>query len=122
MVAERLEVRPLIVGVTMLGTITAADFQPLQGKECTFEATSALSVKLTVEQITSRPDCQVPGAGEAREPFGVLLSGQQAEVDFTSATGVLRLGDGATLEGVYINRVLPPMGGDPRPWYQLVFN
>ncbi|KIN16324.1 hypothetical protein E0L35_19560 [Halomonas sp. ATBC28] len=106
----------------MLGTITAADFQPLQGKECTFEATSALSVKLTVEQITSRPDCQVPGADEAREPFGVLLSGQQDEVDFTSATGVLRLGDGATLEGVYINRVLPPMGGDPRPWYQLVFN
>ena len=70
----------------MLGTITAADFQPLQGKECTFEATSALSVKLTVEQITSRPDCQVPGAGEAREPFGVLLSGQQDEVGFTSAT------------------------------------
>lgn len=107
----------------MLGTITVADFQPLQGKVCFFETTTpALSVRLTVEQVTSRPDCQMPGAGEAREPFCVLLSGQQDEADFTSATGVLRLGNGATLEGVYINRVLPPMGGDPRPWYQLVFN
>ncbi|MBS3667219.1 DUF6916 family protein [Vreelandella boliviensis] len=107
----------------MLGTITAADFQPLQGQVCIFETTPpALSVSLTVEQVTSRPDCQVPGTDGAREPFGVLLSGQQDEVDFTSATGVLRLGDEATLEGVYINRVLPPIGGDPRPWYQLVFN
>lgn len=107
----------------MLGTITAADFQLLQGKVCIFEtANPTLSVRLTVEQVTSRPDCQVPGTDEARQPFGVLMFGQQDEVDFTSATGVLRLGDGATLEGVYINRVLPPMGGDPRPWYQLVFN
>lgn len=106
----------------MLGTITAADFQPLQGKVCVFEATPTLSIQLTVEQVESRPDCQVPGSGEAREPFCVLLSGQQDEADFTSATGVLRLGEGATMEGVYINRVLPPMGGNPRPWYQLVFN
>ncbi|OWV29187.1 hypothetical protein [Halomonas campaniensis] len=106
----------------MLGTITAADFQPLQGKVCVFEATPTLSMQLTVEQVTSRPDCLVPGSVEVREPFCVLLSGQQNETSVTSATGVLRLGDEATLEGVYINRVLPPMGGVPRPWYQLVFN
>ncbi|MCL7930206.1 DUF6916 family protein [Halomonas llamarensis] len=106
----------------MLGTITAADFQPLQGKACVFEATPTLSVQLTVEQVKSRPECQVPGSCKAREPFRVLLSGQQDEADFTSATGVLRLGDGAAMEGVYINRVLPPVGDNLRPWYQLVFN
>ncbi|MDN3524517.1 hypothetical protein QWY79_04480 [Halomonas sabkhae] len=106
----------------MLNTVTAADFEPLLGQDCVLDLTSELSVRLSVEQVHSRPECRMPGGEEMRTPFHVLLAGKETEPAFHEATATLHVSDGAVLEGVYLCRVMSPTGEAERPWYQLVFN
>lgn len=106
----------------MLHTVTAADFEPLLGQDCVLDLTSELSVRLSVEQVHSRPECRMPGREEMRTPFHVLLAGKNTEPAFHEATATLHVADGKVLESVYISRTMPPAGEAQRPWYQLVFN
>ncbi|MBB3139670.1 DUF6916 family protein [Halomonas organivorans] len=106
----------------MLNTVTAADFEPLLGQDCVLDLTPELSVRLDVEQVKRRPECQVPGHEEARTPFDVLLTGREGEAAFHEAVANLHIAEGVVLESVYICRVMPPGGEMARPWYQLVFN
>lgn len=104
----------------MIETITSAYFAALVDKSCWVEAGGG-ELELAVHGVRERPHTALPGA--RRVPFGVLFRGPESPA-LTDGLCTLRVDgpEGWRLEGVFVNRVVPPPGGAPGAYYQLVVN
>ena len=104
----------------MLDSITSAHFLAVSHKSCWIETADG-DLELTIEWIKENPNATLPGA--RCTAFTVLFRGPETP-SFRDGIGNLRTDgpDGWRLEGVFLNRVMPPPGNPPGAYYQLIIN
>lgn len=105
----------------MLDTLSAADFEPLEGKRCVLVLSDQCSIEATIRRVEVKPACRSPRSNTQRMPFTVWLSAHDDQPIFDAAICSLRTGS-SSIEGVYINRFVLPEAQEDGAWYQLIFN
>lgn len=103
----------------MLDTLTSAPFAARVGRNLTVEAAEG---ELALEIIGVKENPLAAGPNSRRTPFSVMLRGPDSPC-LADGCYVLRAdGDEALrLEGVYVNRVIPPANTDGQgAFYQLI--
>ena len=103
----------------MLAQLSANDFLPWIGKTCRASA-DGLSFELVIESVDEKTHQKPPS--NVRAPFLILFKSSQ-EPSFHYGLFTLEMDDNLSIPGIYIERTLPPHGGDPNAaYYQSVFN
>jgi len=104
----------------ILDTLTSALFVAREGNTLTVEARED-ELALNVISITESP--LSAGPNSRRTPFKVLLHGPDSPSLADGCYALRADGDDAwRLEGVYLNRIIPPASTDGRgAFYQVIF-
>lgn len=98
-------------------TLASSSFSAFLEQSCWIEAGNGI-LETTVARVRETPNSALPNA--QRTPFIVLLRGPE---DPVAGDGICALRtEGWRVEGVYINRVMPPLDLAPGAYYQVVFN
>jgi hypothetical protein len=104
----------------MLETITSAYFTALV-EQTIWAETSDGELALTVDSVRELAHAALPNA--SRIPFTAVFRGPESP---TLTDGICSLRadgpEGWRLEGVFVNRVMPPPGRVPGAYYQLVIS
>jgi len=99
-------------------TLSSLPFAALQGRDLTVE-TAQGDFPLEVLGVKENP--LAAGPGSKRTPFIVLLRGPDSPA-LADGCFALRIGEGLRLEGIYLNRIIPPANTDGRgAFYQVIF-
>ncbi|MBE0620243.1 MAG: hypothetical protein IH605_06595 [Burkholderiales bacterium] len=104
----------------MLDTLTSAPFAAREGKTLTVEAGEG---ELALEVIEVKESPLAAGPNSKRTPFKVLLHGPDSPSLADGCYALRADGEDAwRLEGVYVNRIIPPASTDGRgAFYQVIF-
>lgn len=106
----------------MLDKLSAGDFTGLIGEGFTVVIMNGPDIEMTLEQVKEKPESANPEAGDdERTPFSLFFKG---DAGYGVDSGIFDLrhakfpGD---IQGVNINRVLPPDADNQSAWYQVIF-
>ena len=105
----------------MLDVVRAEHFNALIGQVCRIESEDGADLTLTVERVHLRPEAQLPGTKDKREPFSVLLvaAGETGWVEGPCSLEIPGLG---RLENVHMARTVPQSADLSKAYYQIMFN
>ncbi|MBS1188762.1 MAG: hypothetical protein H6R10_554 [Rhodocyclaceae bacterium] len=104
----------------MLDTLTSAPFAARMGKSLTVEAAEG---ELVLKVLSVKENPLAAGPNAKRTPFSVTLQGPDSPC-LSDGCFNLRVDgeDGWRLEGVYVNRIIPPANSDGKgAFYQAIF-
>jgi hypothetical protein len=104
----------------MLDTLTSTPFADRIGKTLTFEAADG---ELALEIIGVKEAPLAAGPNSKRTPFRMILQGPESPCLSDGCFNIRADGDdGWRLEGVYVNRIIPPANSDGvGAFYQVIF-